>query len=53
MTGIEIHPGENAVTGEGGESDGCLIPNLEDFNRLNAMIRDHYHNGGVRLHKIP
>ena len=47
-----IHPGRNP-TGEGGESEGCLIPNLEDYKKLLPMLCDQYNNGGVRLHKMP
>jgi hypothetical protein len=51
-TAIMIHPWRNP-TGEGGESEGCLIPNLEDYKKLLPMLCDQYNNGGFRLHKMP
>ena len=50
MRGVEIHPGRDPVTGEGGRSLGCLVCNNIDYGNLNALLKDNYNNGGAFPH---
>ena len=52
-TNVEIHPGRDPVTGEGGTSLGCLVCNNADFGRLNSMLSLNYDHGGAYLHMLP
>jgi RHS repeat-associated protein len=50
MHGVEIHPGSDPTTGEGGRSAGCLVCSNVDFGNLNQMLKENYNNGGAYLH---
>ncbi len=50
---IEIHPGRDPVTGEGGNSFGCLVCNNADYGRLNQVLQKNYNDGGSFLHMLP
>jgi RHS repeat-associated protein len=52
-TNITIHPGRDPVTGEGGNSLGCLVCNSPTFGRLNHMLQNNYDNGGSFLQMLP
>ena len=49
IEGAHIHPGRDPVTGEGGNSLGCLVPNKSDFEKLNTLLKDNYEHGGAHL----
>jgi hypothetical protein len=50
MKGVEIHLGQDPVTGEGGRSPGCLVCNNIDYGNLNALFKENYNDGGAFLH---
>ena len=50
MHGVEIHPGRDPATGEGGRSLGCLVCNNIDYGNLNSLLNTNYQDGGAFLH---
>jgi len=46
----EIHTGRDPLTGEGGNSLGCLVCNNTDFDKLNQLLKRNYNDGGAYLH---
>jgi len=53
MRGAAIHPGRDPITGEGGDSLGCMVTTKKEYNQLNNMLQRNYAQGGAHLHILP